>query len=109
MDVSCFRSEQHIPTQDNIEHEEVDQIGVIKSAGLSSTQVKAKVTCIPKATTVVTIPDTQVDKCEVCGRELDVDQTFTEQLLSVHLTTEGLCDIFVEETQKICRNISRCI
>ena len=78
---SSFRAEQNILNQDNIEHEEVDQIVVSESGGLPSTQVKAEVTGISQATTMPTIPDTQLEKCEACGIELAVDETFTEHLV----------------------------
>ena len=36
-------------------------------------------------------------KCEVCGTELALDETQMEHIVSIHLTVEGLCEIFGED------------
>ena len=71
----------------------VPVITVVQWAGQQGETVTKTVDDETKSEVVSTNPDTQVEKCEACGRELAVDETFTEHLVCVHLTTEGLCDI----------------
>ena len=42
--------------------------------------------------------------CEVCGLNLEVDETIDEHLVSRHLTLEGLCDICGEDSDDFIKH-----